>query len=421
MAAGRTAGEGSEGNGGAPARPGRRSERHGVVREPRGEPGAAHRRPRCGLSRRPRLGRERGAGAGPRGASRRGRRGAEPPRGLPRPGGCGARRRRSPHAGRLHPPPPGRARGLRRRPRRLADLRGPARGLEGPPRRGRRRQRSFFRFLREAKAAAQLSHPNVVGVHGMGVEGQTPWYSMELVEGETLAEILARRRAGSGASPFGPGEEGLAGLAGFARLAAALAGAADGLQHAHEHGVVHRDVKPSNLICDREGKLRILDFGLARLEGQKSLTVSGDLVGTPLYMSPEQARRRKVEVDRRTDIWSLGATLYEMLALRPPFQGKDHQDTLSQIIEREPVPPRRLDDRIPRDLETIVLKCLRKDPAGRYGTAEALAQDLRRFARGEPVEARPQSRLERLAARARAHRGRLAAGAAIALLLALVA
>ncbi|MBN2565453.1 MAG: serine/threonine-protein kinase, partial [Candidatus Eisenbacteria bacterium] len=151
-----------------------------------------------------------------------------------------------------------------------------------------------------------------------------------------------------------------------------------------------------NLILDQERHLRILDFGLARLEGQESLTISGDVVGTPLYMSPEQARQRKIEVDHRTDVYSLGATMYEVLTGQPPFRGKNHTDTLSQIIERDPVEPKKLNPKVPKDLETIVSKCLRKDPEDRYGTAEALAQDLRRLVRGEPVEAKPQGRWERV-------------------------
>ncbi|MBI4584722.1 MAG: protein kinase [Planctomycetes bacterium] len=256
-------------------------------------------------------------------------------------------------------------------------------------------ERAVLRFVREAQIAGKLSHPNVVSVYGMGVKEQIPYYVMELVEGRTLAQILARWKDAPAEekTPFGfPRDD----VAHFSSLARAFADTADGLQHAHGKGVIHRDIKPSNLILDRQGRLRILDFGLARLEGQESLTASGGVLGTPLYMSPEQARRKKIPLDHRTDIYSLGATLYELLTLRPPFQGKDHQDTLSQIIERDPVEPRKINPRIPRDLETIVLKCLRKDPGHRYGTAEALAQDLRRFARGDPVEARPQTRWARV-------------------------
>ncbi|MBN1420898.1 MAG: protein kinase [Planctomycetes bacterium] len=264
--------------------------------------------------------------------------------------------------------------------------------------------KTLARFLREAKIAGKLDHPNIVRVHGMGVDRDTPHYAMEFVEGETLAQILARRRvAGEAPAP----EE-------CYRLAEAFAGAAEGLQHAHREGVIHRDLKPSNLIVDPAGRLRILDFGLARLEGQASLTQSGDLMGTVLYMSPEQAMAKRIQVDHRTDVYSLGATLYEMLTLRPLFEGKSTQDTLSRIIFQDPAPAGRLNPRVPADLETIVLKCLRKDPADRYRTAEALAQDLRRFVRGDAIEARPQAGWEKLLRRARRHRWRLAVAAVFA-------
>ena len=260
--------------------------------------------------------------------------------------------------------------------------------------------KAFTRFMREAKTAGQLHHQNIVGVYSTGVKQGTPWYSMELVEGETLAQIVGRIREidDSAATPFGPRSR----QDYCIRLADAFADVADGLQHAHSKGVVHRDIKPSNLILDAEAdqggrpKLRILDFGLARLEGQETLTLSGDLIGTVLYMSPEQAMAKRIPLDHRTDVYSLGATMYEALCGRPPFRGKDHADTLSQIIERDPVEPRKVNPRVPKDLETIVLKCLRKDAGDRYGTAEALEQDLKRIVRGDPIEARPESRTERL-------------------------
>jgi serine/threonine protein kinase/Flp pilus assembly protein TadD len=313
------------------------------------------------------------------------------------------------------------------------------------------------RFVREARAAGKLQHPNIVSVFDMGIDADTPYYAMEYVEGETLAEILRRSRAERERSD----EEGRLSAATrlFAQavrkqgaeagndeeqppparesekssleseqvtlqyclnVASAFAGVAEGLQHAHDHGVIHRDVKPSNLILDREGRVRILDFGLARLEGQESLTGSGEFLGTPLYMSPEQASGSDGSVDQRTDIYSLGSTLYEMLALRPPFRGRDHRDTLNQISVRDPEPLRRSNRRIPVDLETIVLKCLRKSPLGRYGSAEALAQDLRRFLRGDPIEARPQPAWERIRRRVWRHRGRLALSALLVLLLLLL-
>jgi serine/threonine protein kinase len=294
--------------------------------------------------------------------------------------------------------------------------------------------RATARFIREAQAAGRLAHESIVRVHAMGVYENTPYYSMEYVEGDTLARIVAKvKEAEPGAeTPFGPKDQGDY----FARLARSFADVADGLQHAHSRGVIHRDIKPSNLILDAEAdrgdggppggrarakdRLRILDFGLARLQGQESLTISGDFVGTPLYMSPEQARRKKVSVDHRTDVYSLGATMYEVLTGRPPFQGKDHQETLSQIVEKDPVDPSRLNPRLPKALETIVLKCLRKDPADRYGTAEALAQDLRRFVRRDPIEAKAQTRWERISRRLRRHRISLLAAGAFLVLLAFV-
>ena len=249
--------------------------------------------------------------------------------------------------------------------------------------------RTFHRFMREAKTAARLNHENVVRVYGMGVESNTPYFAMEYVDGKTLGQLLATREADTDEvidTPFGRTK---GGPVDYPRIATTFADVADGLHHAHSKGVIHRDIKPSNLILDGAGRLRILDFGLARLEGQAGLTLTHDVIGTPFYMSPEQARRRKIPIDHRTDIYSLGATLYEMLTRRPPFRGKDNYETLSQIIANDPSPLRRFDQTIPKSLETIVLKCLRKNPKDRYDTAEAVAEDLRRFARGEPVEAQP--------------------------------
>jgi tetratricopeptide (TPR) repeat protein len=277
--------------------------------------------------------------------------------------------------------------------------------------------KAFNRFMREARTAGKLSHSNIVPVFGVGIKERTPYFAMEFIEGETLAQVLARIKEADdeAETPFGPRER----QDYFVRLGAGFAEVADGLQHAHSKGVVHRDIKPSNLILDSEGRLRILDFGLARLEGQESLTISGDVVGTPLYMSPEQARRKRIRVDHRTDVYSLGATMYEALAGRPPFRGKNHADTLSQIIERDPVGPKKVNPRVPKDLETIVLKCLRKDPVDRYGTAEALGQDLRRFVRGDPIEARSQGRWQKLARWAWRLRRRVAASGILLVLLGL--
>ena len=267
--------------------------------------------------------------------------------------------------------------------------------------------RSSVRFLREAQIAARLAHPSVVSVYATGVHDVTPYYAMEYVDGETLRDIVRGRSRDAGARPFGDPDDG---LAYYRAVASAFAGMLDGLAHAHSRGVIHRDLKPSNLILDRQGTLRILDFGLARIEGQGTLTRSSDLLGSPLYMSPEQARRRRVDVDHRTDIYSAGVSLYEVLSGHPPFRGRDHSDTLAQIIDRNPLPPKRADPRVPSDLETIVLKSLRKDPRERYGTAEAFAQDLRRFIRGDPTEARPETILDRTLRAVMRHRVSIAIG-----------
>ena len=313
--------------------------------------------------------------------------------------------------------------------------------------------RAVARFIREARVAGRLNHPNIVPVYGMGVKEQTPYYAMEFVEGRTLAETLRDLRRGedegraktsafasfaqqlqressstsdskdlppsghqpetqpaAGASSLGKGEPE---PVYYKNLAAAFADVSAGLQHAHAAGVIHRDLKPSNLILSTDGRVRILDFGLAHFEGQDSFTRTGACIGTVHYMSPEQTGTTSVPVDHRTDIYAIGATLYEMLTLQPPFHGKNTKETLHQIVTREPVQPRELNAGIPRDLSTIVLKCLRKAPDDRYGTAEALAQDLLRFAHGSPVEAHPLSRAEKAGRFVRRHRGAVVAAAAV--------
>jgi len=261
--------------------------------------------------------------------------------------------------------------------------------------------------MREAQTAGKLHHPAIVGVHSLGVEAGTPYYSMEHVEGETLASIILVRSGDkssttkSARSPiFAPGESSDSYYTSVAKLFARVA---EGLSHAHREGVVHRDIKPSNLMLDVEGRLRILDFGLAYFDDVGTLTLTGEVVGTPFYMSPEQARRETIPVDHRTDIYSLGATLYEILTLTPPFRGRDRLDTLRMVIQSDPASIRAHDPFAPRDLETIVLKCMRKNPNGRYSTAEALAQDLTRFVKGEPIEAKPEGKWVSTARRVHRH------------------
>ena len=296
--------------------------------------------------------------------------------------------------------------------------------------------RTMSRFVREAHVAGKLKHPHIVSVYGMGVESQTPYYAMEFVDGETLAGFLSRQSLDLTKNPPESSVDGNPERASgtqvdseyCSRMAGYFIGVAKGLYRAHQQGVIHRDVKPSNLMLEstestavspgiertqsscgtdannsprqskRVDKLRLLDFGLARYAGGESLTMTGDVVGTVAYMSPEQARPdRGADVDHRTDIYSLGATMYEALTLRPPLKGRDAQDTLNQIAYQEPLAPRSINPHLPRDLETIILRCLRKDPTDRYPDANSVAADLERFLQGVPIEARPQSTIEKIA------------------------
>src|SRR5262245_4009467 len=227
------------------------------------------------------------------------------------------------------------------------------------------------RFRREAEAIAALRHPNVVQVYDVGDADGRPYFTMELMEGGSLARKL------SGAPQ--PARQ-------AAALLATLAGA---VQAAHEAGVVHRDLKPGNVLLTADGTPKVADFGLARrLDADERLTLSGAVIGTPGYAAPEQARGDRGAVGPRTDVYALGAILYECLTGRPPFHAGTAAATLQQVVADDPVPPRRLNPSVPRDLETVCLKCLHKEPRQRYASAAELADDLRRFERGEPIAAR---------------------------------
>ena len=180
--------------------------------------------------------------------------------------------------------------------------------------------------------------------------------------------------------------------------------AAEALEHAHARGILHRDIKPANLLLDAEGQLWVTDFGLAQVQGDDRLTLTGDLLGTLRYMSPEQALGRRVVIDHRTDVYSLGVTLYELLTLRPAFDGRDRAEILRRIADEEPPPLRKLNPAVPADLETIVLKAMAKEPASRYATAQDLADDLRRFLEDRPIRARRPGLLDRAAKWSRRHR-----------------
>ncbi len=240
------------------------------------------------------------------------------------------------------------------------------------------RPEELERFLREAEAVAGLRHPNIVQVYDVGDVDGRPYFTMEFIEGGTLAQQLT-------------------GMPQPAQQAAALvATVADAIHLAHKSGIVHRDLKPGNILLTADGTPKITDFGLARgLHDSASLTLTGAPMGTPSYMAPEQARGQKRAIGPATDVYALGAILYELLTGRPPFRSETPAATVQQLLAEEPVPPMRLNRRVPRDLETICLKCLQKEPHRRYASAAGLAEDLRRFARGEPILARPLARVWR--------------------------
>jgi eukaryotic-like serine/threonine-protein kinase len=240
------------------------------------------------------------------------------------------------------------------------------------------REHERERFFREATAVAGLRHPDVVTVYEVGEFEGTPWFAMEYVEGRSLSELVRQ-------NPFDPVDA--------ARCVERVARA---IHHAHQNGVLHRDLKPSNVMLDVSGAPRVLDFGLAKIVASGSeLTQTGSVLGSPSYMSPEQARGDESSVDVRTDVYSLGAILYELLVGHAPFQSATPIETLRLVIDQEPVAIRLLNPAIPRDLETVCLTCLEKSPGRRYPTALELAEELRRFVNDVPVLTRPSGWAER--------------------------
>lgn len=228
------------------------------------------------------------------------------------------------------------------------------------------------RFRSEAQAVAKLQHPNVVTIHDVGEQDGRPYFSMEYIEGKNLAQIIRQ-------TPLSP-----------ERAARYVETIATTVHHAHQRGILHRDLKPANILIDAADQPRITDFGLAKhLEDDTEFTVSGAVMGTPSYMPPEQAAGRRQEIGPASDVYSLGAILYDLLIGRPPFRADTPVDTLRQVLDDDPAPLRLLNRIVPRDLETICLKCLAKEPSHRYASAQELADDLKRFRNREPIRARP--------------------------------
>ncbi len=248
-------------------------------------------------------------------------------------------------------------------------------------------------FLREAGACAQVRHPNIVEIYDVGDVDGVPYYAMSLVEGRTLGQLCAAEDAPS------PQE-----------ICRGLADVCDALQELHDRGIVHRDIKPSNIMVDAKGRMLLADFGLARTAMSETLARTGVSLGTPLYMSPEQVLGRREEIDGRTDVYCIGATLYEAIAGRPPFRTEDMQALIRMVLDEQPAPARDVAPECPVEADFIALKCLEKERRDRYQTARELRDDLLRFAAGEHVVGRPLNPMRRAVRRVR-RRPRLAAAA----------
>jgi serine/threonine protein kinase len=311
--------------------------------------------------------------------------------------------------------------------------------------------RHLQRFHNEAQAAACLHHTNIVPVYFVGCERGVHFYAMQFIDGQPLSDLVRQMRVretknakaatGEPTTPYPPPQgaittsttlgrasastpltdEGRRGQDYYRKVAELGIQAAEALDHAHQLGIVHRDIKPANLLVDGAGRLWVTDFGLAHMQhNEASLTQTGQAMGTPRYMSPEQALAKRVPIDHRTDVYSLGVTLYELLTLRPAFDSDDRQELLRQIAFEDPARPRQLERGIPAELEIIVAKAMEKRPQDRYATTQELADDLERWVKHEPIRSRRPSLSQRGAKWARRHRAEVVA-ATVCLLVTLLA
>jgi serine/threonine protein kinase len=242
-----------------------------------------------------------------------------------------------------------------------------------------RSEQEIKRFCFEAESAARLQHSNIVPIHDVGSENGLNYYTMDFIQGVTLDDWLRRREKT------------------FRDRIKVLEKISRAIDYAHRNGVIHRDIKPGNIMVDEQGEPHIMDFGLARsIEDTSVMTIAGAVLGTPSYMSPEQAEGRVEAITTQADVWGLGAVLYEALTGRPPFSGESVYQTLAFVSSKDPVPPRNIDRSIPRDLQTICLKCLEKNPQQRYESASDVAADLRAWLEGEPIKAHPPTTVTRI-------------------------
>lgn len=268
-------------------------------------------------------------------------------------------------------------------------------------------QKLVSRFVTEAHAAAKLHHTNIVAVYAQGEHDGHLFYAMELIEGESLDKAI-HGRSGEWFAARAHRD--------YQKMARLISEVADALEHAHSQSVIHRDIKPQNLMLGADGRLHVTDFGLARLFDEPGVTMSGEMLGTPAYMSPEQVGADRRKVDHRTDVFSLGVTFYEMLTGRRPFEGATREQVVARICTTEPTTPRKLAPGVPVDLETICLRAMEKEPGRRYQTAGEMAADLRRYADDVPIRARRAGPIEKAWKWARRNPAKTAVAAAVILL-----